>query len=166
MLTCSFPSQSPGQEAGEVAVGVGVIGGGPPVAVRVRVGVTEAVTLGVTEAVAVRVAVGLTGDGVMVAVRVRVGVGVIEAVALGVTTGDAVGVTVGGGVVVAVSVDVTVAVDVTVGLGVGDWTASGAENCEVFPARSVAVAVTYGPATPAGLLISQLPAPSAAIISS
>jgi hypothetical protein len=64
---------------------------------------------------------------------------------------------------VAPGIGVTVGVGDGVGdgLGVGPGTATGAENSEVLPSPSVAVAVTLGPPGEPGKL--QLPAPSAVV---
>jgi hypothetical protein len=100
------------------------------------------------------------GETVPVGVAVGVDVGSRDAVIVGVGVRVAVGVDVGGGVPVGVGVTVGLAVRVTVGV---DATLTGAENSEVLPWPSVAVAVTLGPVSPASLLKVKLPAPSAVV---
>src|SRR6476469_6765413 len=79
--------------------------------------------------------------------RLRALVGGAVGVAVGVAVAVAVGVAVAVAVAVGVAVGVGVAVAVAVGVGVGGWvgTTMPAENSEVFPTASVAVAVTKRP---------------------
>ena len=91
---------------------------------------------------AMRVAVG-------VGVRVAVGVGVCVAVGVGVAVAGGVGVLVGVrlGVPVGVELGVPLAVAVGVGLGALEVTGTHAENSDVLPAGSVAVAVITCPSS-------------------
>ena len=129
------------------------------VAAGVGVGVGVDVRLGVAVGVGVRLGVGV-GVEVGVRVGVRVGVGVPVGVGVGVEVGVVVGVAVGVGVGVGVGLGVRVGVgaggevgvggvgvgSMGVGVGVGDAdvvpvTSTHAENSDVLPLGSVAVAV-------------------------
>lgn len=91
----------------------------------------------------------------------REGVGVAVADGVGVAVGEDVGVR----VAVGVGLGVGTTVGVAVGVGVGTML-TGAENSEVLPWPSVAVAVTYGPVRPPGLANTQLPAAFAVVVPS
>ena len=100
------------------------------------------------------------------AVGVAVAFGVAVAVAVGLAVAVAVGlaVAVAVGLAVAVGFTVAVAVAVAVGVGLGGWvgTIMPWENSEVFPAGSMAVAVTIRPLAtvePRGRLNGALPLP-------